>query len=86
MATVTISMPDSLKEFVDQQVRTQGFGNVSEYFRSLVREAQTKEAERRLEALLRDGLDSGDDHEANQAFWQDLKAEAARLLEERQQK
>ncbi len=37
MTTVTISMPESLREFVETQVRTKGYGNVSEYFRTLVR-------------------------------------------------
>jgi antitoxin ParD1/3/4 len=58
MTTVTISLPDSLKEFVDNQVTSKGYGNVSEYFRSLIREAQAKEEEARLEALLLEGLAS----------------------------
>ena len=52
MTTITISLPDSLRAFVDDQVATKGFGNVSEYFRGLLREAQTREQEARLEALL----------------------------------
>jgi antitoxin ParD1/3/4 len=58
MTTVTISLPDSLREFVDSQVATKGYGNVSEYFRGLLREAQTKEHNARLEALLLEGLAS----------------------------
>jgi len=58
MTTITISLPESLKAFVDAQLATRGFGNVSEYFRSLLREAQAKEQEARLEALLLEGLAS----------------------------
>lgn len=58
MTAITISLPESLKELVDVQFATKGFGNVSEYFRSLLREAQAKEQEARLEALLLDGLAS----------------------------
>jgi antitoxin ParD1/3/4 len=58
MTTVTISLPDSLKAFIDTQVATKGYGNVSEYFRSLLREAQSKEEAARLEALLLEGLAS----------------------------
>jgi antitoxin ParD1/3/4 len=58
MATVTISLPESLKSFVESQLATKGFGNVSEYFRSLLRDAQAKEQEARLEALLLEGLAS----------------------------
>jgi antitoxin ParD1/3/4 len=58
MATVTISLPESLKAFVETQLAMKGFGNVSEYFRSLLREAQEKEHDARLEALLLEGLAS----------------------------
>ena len=58
MTTVTISLPDSLKAFIDAQLATKGYGNVSEYFRSLLREAQAREEEARLEALLVEGLAS----------------------------
>jgi antitoxin ParD1/3/4 len=58
MTTVTISLPDSLKAFVGARLATKGFGNVSEYFRSLLREAQEKEQDARLEALLLEGLAS----------------------------
>jgi antitoxin ParD1/3/4 len=58
MTTVTISLPDSLKAFVDSQMTDKGFGNVSEYFRSLLRDAQTKEDDARLEKLLLEGLAS----------------------------
>ena len=34
MTTVTISLPESLKAFIDRQLATKGYGNVSEYFRS----------------------------------------------------
>ena len=58
MTTITISLPDSLKAFVDAQLANKGFGNVSEYFRSLLREAQAKEEQAHLEALLLEGLAS----------------------------
>jgi antitoxin ParD1/3/4 len=58
MATLTISLPDSLKTFIETQLAAKGYGNVSEYFRSLLRDAQAKEEEARLEALLLEGLAS----------------------------
>jgi antitoxin ParD1/3/4 len=76
MTTVTISLPESLKEFIDHQLATKGYGNVSEYFRSLLRSAQKEEEDARLEALLLEGLASGDDIPMAREFWKDLKAEA----------
>jgi antitoxin ParD1/3/4 len=81
MTTVTISLPDSLKEFVDAQIATKGYGNVSEYFRSLLREAQQKEADARLEALLLEGLASGDPIPVNEEFWESFKAKTEKIVE-----
>lgn len=87
MTTLTISLPDSLRQFIDQQVKTKGYGNTSEYLRTLVRDAQAAEAANRLEALLLEGLQSdGDDVEADAQFWTDLKAEAASLLAKRKKR
>jgi antitoxin ParD1/3/4 len=77
MTTVTISLPETLKTFINQQLATKGYGNVSEYFRSLLREAQAREEEARLEALLLEGMAcEGDDIPLTRAFWKDLKSEA----------
>lgn len=37
MSTMNISLPDSLKSFVDEQVAQRGFGTSSEYVRELIR-------------------------------------------------
>ena len=79
MTTVTISLPESLKEFIDRQLATKGYGNVSEYFRSLLRDAQKEEAEERLESLLLEGLASGPDIPLTREFWTELKGEAREL-------
>ena len=81
MTTVTISLPESLRKFVSRQVKNNGYGNVSEFFRGLLREAQRQEESKRLETLLLQGLDrGGDDVEVNKEFWKKLKTEAAELI------
>jgi antitoxin ParD1/3/4 len=80
MTTVTISLPESLKEFIDSEVQTKGYGNVSEYVRGLLRAAQTKDADARLQALLLQGLTSGKDISVTQDFWKELKVDAAQIL------
>ncbi|CDZ61185.1 type II toxin-antitoxin system ParD family antitoxin [Neorhizobium galegae] len=86
MATITISLPDTLKDFVELQMATKGYGNISEYFRTLLRDAQQKENDERLRALLLEGLSSGEGHIATPEFWSDLKAEAALLLDKKAKK
>ena len=80
MTTVTISLPESLKEFIDVEVQTKGYGNVSEYVRGLLRAEQAKDADARLEALLLEGLTSGNDVALTKDFWTELKSDAAQIL------
>lgn len=82
MNTVTISLPESLKAFVEKEVASKGFGNVSEYFRTLLREAQAREADARVEALLLAGLASGEPSAVDARFWTELRTEAQRLASE----
>jgi antitoxin ParD1/3/4 len=80
MAAVTISLSNSLKQFVDAQVATKGYADISEYFCDLLREAQQKETDARLEALLLEGLASGDPIPVDEKFWSDLRAETERRV------
>jgi antitoxin ParD1/3/4 len=80
MTTITISLPKSLKQFVDARVAGKGYGDASEYFCSLLREAQQAEADARLEALLLEGLASGDPIPIDEEFWNDLRAETEQLI------
>ena len=77
MKTVTISLPESLQGFVERQVATKDYGNVSEYFRTLLREARAREEDARLEALLVEGLTSGEEIPLTKDFWTELTTEAA---------
>ena len=59
---MNISLPTSLKRFVQEQVAGGGsiYGNVSEYIRELLRGAQRRKARNKLEQMLLEGLESGD--------------------------
>jgi antitoxin ParD1/3/4 len=48
MSTMNISLPETLKSFVDQQVAGRGFGTSSEYVRELIRKDQNRQTLRRL--------------------------------------
>jgi antitoxin ParD1/3/4 len=86
MPNITISLPEPLKDFVDRQRSSRGFGNVSEYFRTLLREAQEKERETRIEELLLEGLTTGEDIPLDKKFWKDLRAEAGEMIEARKKR
>lgn len=42
MSTMNISLPDTLKSFVDEQVNQRGYGTISEYVRELIRKDQDR--------------------------------------------
>lgn len=52
---MNISLPQALKSFVDQQVRSRGYGSSSEYVRELIRKDQDRQ---HLRGLLLEGAAS----------------------------
>ena len=48
MSTMNISLPETLKAFVDQQINARGFGTSSEYVRELIRKDQDRQTLRML--------------------------------------
>jgi len=73
MSTMNISLPDSLKAFVDEQVEQRGYGTSSEYVRELIRKEQERA---QLRKLLLDGASSGPGVRADEAFFKRLRKRA----------
>src|SRR5438034_7758739 len=59
MGSLNINMPDDLRAYIDHRTREGGFGTPTEYVRHLIRRDRDEEAQRRLERLLLEGLQSG---------------------------
>ena len=70
LASLNISLPQSMKDFVETQVEQGGFSTPSEYIRNLVRDEQKRRAEEKLEALLLEGLNSGEPIEITPEYWE----------------
>ena len=60
MAVVNISLPDQMRDYIDERLTEGRFSSTSEYFRDLIREDQKRRAQERLEVLLLEGLESGE--------------------------
>ena len=73
MTTMNISLPDSLRAFVDRQVNRTGYSTSSEYVRDLIRRDQVTQAERELAALMRAGLESGECIPVDAKYWEGKK-------------
>ena len=79
-STMTISLPKDLKEFVRKRSLTAHYGTPSDSIRGLIREDVKRLEEERLEAELLHGLRSGKGIRMTAEKWQQLKAEAAKII------
>ena len=71
MATMNISLPDPLRDFVNERIGSGDYATVSDYMRDLVRKAKiAHDLEKRLLSAL-EGKDLG---EVSPEFFADLKA------------
>jgi antitoxin ParD1/3/4 len=80
---MNISLPDQLKDFVDEQVGSGRYSSVSEYVRELIRDDERRKAHEKLEAMLMEGLESGNATDMTPADWADIRREAVKQLEAR---
>ncbi len=71
MTTMNISLPGSLKTFVDEQVSGRGYGTSSEYVRELIRRDQDR---MRLRGLLLAGAESAPAAPADDGYFENLRA------------
>ncbi|NYT83842.1 type II toxin-antitoxin system ParD family antitoxin [Alcaligenaceae bacterium] len=71
MSTMNISLPESLKAFVDQQVDRHHYGTSSEYVRELIRKDQDRQ---QLRDLLLDGASSAPSIVADTQYLDGLRA------------
>ena len=70
MASLNISLPQSLKDYVEDRVSVGGYSTPSEYLRELLRQDQKQRSEEKLETLLLEGLESGEPIEISPEYWE----------------
>jgi antitoxin ParD1/3/4 len=85
MTSMNVSLPQELKDYVESQTGS-GYSTPSEYVRELIRNDQKRYAKQRLEALLLEGLNSGDAVPATPAFWDELKREVRAKVAQKNRK
>src|SRR2546430_17088238 len=74
-STMTISLPEDLKQFVKKRSLTTHYGTPSDYIRGLIREDL-----KRLEQELLKGLRSGKGIPMTKDAWKQLRTEAAKRI------
>jgi putative addiction module CopG family antidote len=61
-ATLNISLPETQRLFIEEKIKKEGYGTISEYVRELIREEQRKEERKALQQeLLRQEIQKGMD-------------------------
>jgi len=70
MSTMNISLPDTLKSFVDEQVSQRGYGTSSGYVRDLIRKDQDRQ---QLRGLLLAGAASTPATPADADYFESLR-------------
>jgi antitoxin ParD1/3/4 len=86
MQTMNISLPEPLKEFVDNQIASGRYSSVSEYIRELIREDEKRRAQQNLEALLLDGLQTSTATPMTRQDWDEIRREALKQFSQRKSK
>lgn len=81
---MNISLPDTMRAYVEEQVASGGYSSVSEYFRELVRSDQKRKAQEHLEGMLLEGLNSGTATAMTVQDWEDIRTAVREKVAQRQ--
>ncbi len=73
MTSLQITLPESLKSFIEDQAAREGYSSINEYVEAVLLEAQRRQARQELEAKLLEGIDSGPATPMTREDWNDLK-------------
>lgn len=81
METMNIALPESMKQFVQERVSEGGYSSVSEYVRELIRADQKRRTDERIDALLLEGVNSGQPIPVTKEYWEDKKRKLIERLD-----
>jgi antitoxin ParD1/3/4 len=56
---MSFALPEVMRSYIDERVKSGTYGNTSEYLRDLIRRDQEEQAKKRLRELIEEGLNSG---------------------------
>jgi len=73
VTSINISLPESMRTYIEEQVAQGGYSTVSEYFRELIRQDQKRKTTERLEGMLLEGLESGNATAMTEEDWMEIR-------------
>ena len=83
-ASVNISLPKVLEDFVRERCAEEGHGDPGDYIRALIREDRKRRAGEKLEKLLLEGLQSGPPVSMTRGDWDEIHREVREHIAKRQ--
>ena len=84
MATMNVSLPDAMKDWVENRVGTGQYANASDYVRDLIRMDQKRaEAREKLQQMVDDALASGVVEMTSEELLERVMAKAEAAVRER---
>ncbi len=66
--SMNVSLPETLKEYVQERVAEGIYSNPSDYVRALIRADMKRRGREQLEAMLLEGLNSGEPEEVTAEY------------------
>jgi antitoxin ParD1/3/4 len=85
-ASINISLPEPLKEWIEAQVAAGGYGTASEYVRHLLREDQRRRLREQIDRTLHESLDSGPSTPMTAADWERIRREGRKRIAAKKRK
>jgi antitoxin ParD1/3/4 len=73
---MNLSLPPSLRKWVDSQVETGGYGTASEFVRDMLRQARMRQLRSQIDPLLLQAVRSGATIEMDDDDWSEIRSAA----------
>ena len=81
MSTMNLTLPDSLKAFVESRMAERGYGSADDYVEALIREDQEKAEHEEIEGKLLEALQGAPATPVTSETWEAMKRDGLRRLE-----
>ncbi len=78
--SMNISLPDTLRQWVEERVTTEGYGTASEHFRALLRDEQKRKPREDLDRKPLEAVERGPSVEMTSADWRKIRSTVRRRL------
>jgi len=73
---MNVSLPPELRKWLDEEVKSGGYGTASEYVRDMLRRARERKLRRQIDSMLIEAVESGATTPMDAADWSSIRRAA----------